>query len=167
MNGGILGAVQEALRQIGLSADALSTTSDSRTNSSSSTGSTDTADTTGNVSTARKALYTFIHDLFTTMLDQSNGTSGSATYSYPMTTSLKDIIQVVGNKGNPSGNNTASAQTTDLSNLQSDFHNLVAAIGGDATIGSSSASLQEFLQNLERNLNQQGGSSINFVNTTA
>ena len=87
-----MGAVQEALRQMGLNVDSLSMTGSGGTNSSSNTGSTDTADTsTANVPTARKALYTFIHDLFTTMLDQSNGTSSSATYSYPMTTSLKDI----------------------------------------------------------------------------
>jgi hypothetical protein len=163
--GGIMSAVQEALNQMGLSMDASSAAGG--TENSNGTGTDTTA-----APTARKALYTFMHGLFTLMHDQSNTTSSYMAYSPPMTTSIQDIIQALRSSSRTTGSNTsssgiASAQTTDLSNLQSDFQSLVTAIGGDSTPGASSTSLQTFLQNLEKNLHQQGRSSINFVNTTA
>jgi hypothetical protein len=165
-DGGIMSAVQEALNQMGLSMDVSSAAGE--TENSNSTNGTDTTAT----STAQKALYKFMHGLFTVMQDQSNTTSSYMAYSPPMTTSIQDIIQALQSSSSTTGSNTsssdiASAQTTDLSNLQSDFQSLVTAIGGDSTTGASSASLQTFLQNLEKNLHQQGRSSINFVNTTA
>jgi hypothetical protein len=164
--GGIMSAVQEALNQMGLSMDVSSAAGG--TENSNSTNGTDTTAT----STARKALYTFMHGLFTAMHDQSNTTSSYMAYSPPMTASIQDIIQALRSSNRTTGSNTssgdiASAQTTDLSNLQSDFQSLVSAIGGDSTAGASSTSLQTFLQNLEKNLHQQGRSSINFVNITA
>ena len=155
--GGIISAAQEALSQMGLSMD-----------SSSPLSGTDTtaAISTDDASTAQKALYKFMHDLFTTMQDQSSRTSSSTAYSPPMTTSIQDIIQALESSG-ATGSNTSSngtAPATDLSHLQSDFQSLVSAMGGSSTTGSSSTSLQTFLQSIEGNLNS---SSMNFINTNA
>jgi hypothetical protein len=163
---GIMSAVQEALNQMGLSMDSSSTASG--TESSSSTGGNDTAA----ASTVQMALYKFLHDLFTAMQDQSSATSSNTAYSPPMTTSIQDIIQALRRSSSTTSSNTsssdaASPQTTDLSNLQSDFQSLVTVIGVNSTTGSSSTSLLTFLQNLENNLNQQGSFSINLVNTAA
>jgi hypothetical protein len=163
--GGIMSAAQEALSQMGLTIDISSPTSG--TVSSSSTGNTDPAA----APLAQKALYKFMHDLFSTMQDQASGTSSSRAYSPPMTISIQDVIQALADS-NATGNTAldsaaASTQIADLSHLQSDFQNLVTAMGGDSATGSSAAGLQTFLQNLERNLNQQGSSSLNFINTTA
>ena len=156
--GGIISAVQKALSQMGL-------------NSSSAISGTDSALTTStdDASTAQKALYKFMHDLFTTMQDQSSRTSINTAYSPPMTTSIQDIIQTLGSSGTSDTNTSSNGNgpTTDLSNLQADFQRLVTAMGGDSTTGSSSTGLQTFLQNLQSNLNQQGSSSIYFINTTA
>ena len=140
-------------------------------NSSSAISGTDSALTTStdDASTAQKALYKFMHDLFTTMQDQSSRTSINTAYSPPMTTSIQDIIQTLGSSGTSDTNTSSNGNgpTTDLSNLQADFQRLVTAMGGDSTTGSSSTGLQTFLQNLQSNLNQQGSSSIYFINTTA
>jgi hypothetical protein len=164
--GGIMSAVLEALSQMGLRMDLSSTAS--RTDASSNTSSTDPAAST---STAQKALYKFMHDLFSAMQDQASGTSSSRAYSPPMTASIQDVIQALASSNttsdNTSDSGTASTQISGLSNLQLDFQSLVTAMGGDSATGSSSTGLQAFLQNLESNLNQQGSSSINFINTTA
>jgi hypothetical protein len=165
-DGGIMSAVQKALNQMGLSMDVSSAAGG--TEYSNSTNGTDITAT----STAQKALYKFMHGLFTAMHDKSNTTSSYIAYSPPMTASIQDIIQALQSSSRTTGSNAsnsgiAPAQTTDLSNLQSDFQSLVTAIGGGSTTGASSVSLQTFLQNLEKNLHQQGRSSINFVNTTA
>ena len=164
--GGIMSAVQEALNQMGLRMDSSFTTSETE-NSSSANGTNSTTP-----STAQNALYRLMHDLFTAMQDQSSTTNSYTAYSTPMTTSIQDIIQVLQSSSPTTSNNTAtsdsaSTQTTDLSNLQSDFQSLVTAIGGDSTTGASSTSLQTFLKNLEKNLNQPGSFSINFIDTTA
>jgi hypothetical protein len=162
--GGIMSAVQEALNQMGLRMDSSFTTIET---SSSTNGTNSTTP-----STAQKALYRFMHDLFTAMQDQSSTTNSYTAYSPPMTTSIQDIIQVLQSSSRTTSNNTAtsdsaSTQSTDLSNLQSDFQSLVTAIGGDSTTGASSTSLQTFLKNLEKNLNQPGSFSINLIDTTA
>ena len=163
--GGIMSAAQEALSQMGLTLDISSPASG--TAGSSSTGGTDAAATP----VAQKALYKFMHDLFTTMQDQASGTSSSRAYSPPMTISIQDVIQALADSnatGDTAPDSAASStQIADLSHLQSDFQSLVTAMGGDSDTGASATGLQTFLQNLERNLNQQGSSSLNFINTTA
>ena len=157
---GIMSAVQDALSQMGLNMDLSSTASGSDSSSSTSTAAA-----------AQKALYKFMHGLFTAMQDQASGTSSSRAYSPPMTTSIQDVIQALANSNTTSSNTSDSgaplSQISDLNHLQLDFQSLVTAMGGDSATGSSSAGLQTFLQNLESNLNQQGSSSITFINTTA
>ncbi len=158
--GGVMSAIQGALKQMGLSMDPSFASAGEQ-----SPGNSGGADT-GTAFTAHKALYKFLHDLFTLMQDQSNATSSKTAYSPPMTTSIQDIIQALQSRST-TGSDTAPVLDADLNNLQSDFQNLITAIGGDSTMGSSPASLRKFLQDLESNLNQQSSSDINFVNTTA
>jgi hypothetical protein len=156
---GVLGAVFQALGQLGLNVPAQSASQSAASQATSSSTSSSQAASSGDV---KQALQSFMHDLFQAM--RGSGSSGN-TASNASTASNSSAGNRYGElasklEGLAQQLNTSSGSGT-LNNLQSSFNNLVKALGngsnsGNAQAASNAPTLQGFLQNLSQGL--QGGS---------
>jgi hypothetical protein len=159
--GGMMKDVMQALSAMGLSPDAASSGAGTAASGSSS------ADGTSDPSQVQQALHQFMHDLFQTMQSAQSGqpatgsvdsstTAGAASPYANMESTLQTMI------GDLASGTSASSGT--LGNLQSDFQNLVSAMGGNSSAAgnssnsgtgdtsTSAATLQTFLTNLEQEM---------------
>ena len=176
--------------------NALSQLSTGSTPTGSTTGSTATTSTTGtsgtsstdNTQTPQQALQAFVQNLLAAIQSQVSGASSSSGSGHhhhhgggglgKVESGIQDIINQLtsgssrpGTGASSTGSTTSGAVTATtgsgtgnsaVSALQSSFNNLLSADG----ISGSSATLTNFLQNLESNL-QGSGTSGNVVKTTA
>jgi len=164
----LLGAISDALSQIGVSIQsggATTSTTDASSTSSSSTQS------------AAKAMGAFLQHLIVALQSQKvnggNNSSGSGSSSSSdvsgspasLESSVRSLIQQLTSSSTSSSSATSSASESGSSvdtSLRSSFRNLMSLRGGN----SNSATLQDFLQALSTNL-QNHVSAGNVVNTCA
>ena len=169
-NSDLINAIEESLGQIGLKTDLQTSSATQATDTTSGDESENSAISTINGSLNTQAMQTFIQDLFTPALDgTTNSIPGIGSYSSNLTTGLESILQAL-ESGSNGSNTSPTAQSHDLVTLESDFQNLINAMGGNLNTGAQSTSLREFLQHLLQNLNGQENSATgigSFINTTA
>jgi len=175
--------VLQALQSLGLNISGFDSGSTSPAGSVSATGSTDTDgdnDQSGSSSTTpstvQQALHTFLHDLHQalnqagTLLNSvspiQNSSSTGTDSDGDNDNSISPATGIQNGYSNVNSNlsslissltNGSSANTT----LQTDFANLVQALGGSSS--NQNLTLQNFLQQLQQNITNNG-SSINSTN---
>jgi len=170
---GMLGAVFQALGQMGLNQSATKPTTSQAASSSTSLSQTSGG---GDV---KQALHSFMHDLFQAMRGSDSSASSASGVSTPGNTAsgksygdLASKFQELMQQLNSGGGSDA------LGKLKSSFDNLVKALGNGSTSGnptvsgSSSATsnapnLQDFLQKVSKNLQGGGISPVGSLVSTA
>ena len=172
-NRDLINAIEKSLVQIGLGTDSQAFSSTQAAGTTSGDGSTNSAISAINGSLNTQAMQTFIQDLFTPVSDDTSGTTdsipGIGSYSSTLTTGLQGILQAL-ESGSSGSNTSPTALSHDLATLESDFQNLINAMGGNVNTGAQSTSLQEFLQHLLEHLNGQENSATgigSFISITA
>ena len=164
--GGLLGAIADALKSIGVDGESASATSAASTDTTASTES-DNTDTTA-------ALGSFLENLMAALHAQG-GESGAARYGEPpeggpgkLSSDLQSLISALGDGAAPGGSATSAADGTgtdsSVAALQGAFANLLTSLGGDA--GDANAKLSSFLETLSSRL-PSAGSAGNLIDTTA
>ena len=173
--GGLLGAIDSALKAAGISdglssilKDADSTNTASTTNTESSTDTTSTTD-------ASSALSEFMANLMAALQSQNATGADSPTETSDMPpppplpmgmgkSDIEDKLQSLITQLNNASSTTASDSTdTDSDALSTSFSDLMSALGKQS---STRSDLEAFLQTLASKLSGQG-SSGNVINTTA
>ena len=188
--GGLLGAIDSALKSAGIEGGLESIFGQSDTSSTASTETTDTS-SSNSTSDAASALNSFLQNLISAL--QSQGTSSTSSSSddsssttevsasqgmpppppyggHGMEAKLQSLMASLSGdssansstSANSSSTGSTSSDSTSSSDLQSSFQSLVSALGGN----SDSASLSGFLQALSSGM-QHHGPSGNVVSTTA
>ncbi len=174
--GGLLGAIADALKSVGIGG----------TDDTGSTSASTSTSETGSDSEAQ-ALGSFLENLMGALHAQNSGSPDSAAqYGEPpqggpglgggpgkLASDLQSLISslddgIGGTGGTESAASTDSVAGTEASDstaaLQSSFKSLLTALGGDGSDASSK--LSSFLQTLSSRL-PSAGSAGNLINTTA
>lgn len=182
--GGLLGAIDSALKSAGIEGGLESIFGQSGTSSTTSTDGTETTESSDSSTDAASALNSFLQNLISTLqsqgttdtssedsTDASSTTEASTTQGMPppppygghgMEAKLQSLISSLTHS--ESGDSTTSDTSSDSagSDLENSFKSLVSALGGD----SDSTSLSGFLQALSTSM-QHRGPAGNVVSTTA
>jgi hypothetical protein len=178
--GGLLGAIDSALKSAGIEGGLESIFGQSGTSSTTSTDGTETTESSDSSTDAASALNSFLQNLISTLqsqgttdtssedsTDASSTTEASTTQGMPppppygghgMEAKLQSLISSLTNSDSDDSTTSDSAG----SDLENSFKSLVSALGGD----SDSTSLSGFLQALSTSM-QHRGPTGNVVSTTA
>lgn len=163
--GGLIGAIADALKSIGVAGTSTDETSTDGTTTSAE-GTTGATDTTN----AAQALGTFLESLMGALHAQQEEGTAPPAYGEPpqggpgkLSTDLQSLIAELG--GTASTTEEEATETSDsVSALQSSFKSLLTALGGDGS--DADTQLTSFLQALSSKL-PSAGSSGNLIDTSA
>jgi len=173
--GGLLGAIDSALKAAGISGGLSSILKDADNTSVSSATDTESSSDTTSTTDATSALSEFMANLMAALQSQNGtGVDSSAEASDmppppppPMGMGKGDIESklqsLIAQLSNTSSSTSADSTDTDSDALSASFSDLMSALGKQS---STSSDLEAFLQALSSKLSGQGPSG-NVINTTA